>query len=265
MKKILIALTITIILFLSACNQPVTPPVEVDCDLTPEHEDCIVDPLPYEFTVSDPSETRDMFEIEPMRTKIEEIDGVNVLFQYDQVVPSFDNWEGNTEDRGYISLNGEWKFTFDEENVGVEEKWYDPLFDDALWDNRMIPSSWDLYDNDYFHKLDTSQFGETNAFQDGYAWFRTTFELTEDDLNNVALLNFLSVSYRSWIYVNGTYVEAHDTGEDAFSIDISPYLKSGTNYLAVRVYRMPTATDYFIEKDGNYWQGVYDIQQISLC
>ena len=236
----------------------------MDCDVTPLHEDCVeIDPLPYEFDVSESSLTKDSFLIEPMRTEVRSVDGVNVLFQYDKVVPGFDNWEGNSEDRKFISLNGEWKFTFDPNNVGVEEQWYDPYFDDATWDDRQVPSSWDLYDNEYFDKLDTSEFGNTNAFTDGYAWFRKTFELTEEDLTKNVSLNFLSVSYRSWIYVNGEYVEAHDTGEDAFSVNIQDYLKEGTNYISVRVYRLPTAEDYYVlSGDLPNWSGIYDIQQM---
>jgi len=292
MKKTFMILTVLLILILTACNN--NPPIkDVDCDVNPTHEDCVVDVVDctvnpahedcvveevdctvdpedpicdvednYVYTVSDSSVTLDRFQVEPMRTKVQEIDGVNVLFQYDQVVPSFDNWEGNTEDRGFLSLNGEWKFTFDPDNVGVEEQWYDPNYDPEAWDDRSIPSSWDLYDNEFFATLDTSSFGETNAFTDGYAWFRRSFEVTSEELTQVATIHFLSVSYRSWVYVNGTYVEAHDTGEDAFAFDISPYLKEGTNHLAVRVYRMPTAEEYFIKTGDQGWTGVYDVQQM---
>jgi beta-glucuronidase len=294
MKRIIGILLFTIVFVLTACTE--TPPItdidcdanpthedcvidDVDCDVTPDHEDCQEDPVdctvtpedpscetedPYVFNVSDPELTLNQFTIEPMRTEIQEIDGINVLFQYDQVVPAFDNWEGNTDDRGFLSLNGDWKFTFDPENVGVEEQWYNPEYDVTMWDDRQIPSSWDLYDNEYFATSDNSMFGQTNAFTDGYAWFRRTFEVSEDELNQVATIHFLSVSYRSWIYVNGTYVEAHDSGEDAFAFDISPYLKEGSNFIAVRVYRKPTAQDYFVQESNETWSYTHDIQQMPV-
>lgn len=54
-----------------------------------------------------------IFTAEPIESGIRSIDNVNVLHQYDLPVPSFDTWNKEEEGRYHISLNGDWKFTFE--------------------------------------------------------------------------------------------------------------------------------------------------------
>ena len=92
----------------------------------------------YEYVISSPADTKNTFTSEPMRTHIKTIDGVNVVYQYDQPVPSFDTWETREEGRNHMSLNGEWYFTTDPEDRGVEEQWYSPLYDHSSWEKRPV-------------------------------------------------------------------------------------------------------------------------------
>ena len=72
-----------------------------------------------------------------------------------------------------------------------------------------------------------------------------TFELDDSWLDQYVKLNFLAVNYRCWVYINGQYVEAHESGNTSFSMDITKYLKKGKNTVAVRVYRRPDFENYF--------------------
>ncbi len=194
----------------------------------------------FRYVISSPEETKDKFSAEPMRTQVRTIDGVNVVYQYDQPVPSFDTWETREEGRNHMTLNGEWRFAKDPENRGVEEQWYSPLYDHSSWEKRYVPGCWDLYDYSPYHV-----WGEGYPFYDGYAWYVRTFELDESWLGRYVKLNFLAVNYRCWIYVNGQYVEAHESGHTSFSVDVTKHLKRGTNTVAVRVYRRPDFENYF--------------------
>jgi beta-glucuronidase len=194
----------------------------------------------YEYVISSPADTKNTFTSEPMRTHIKTIDGVNVVYQYDQPVPSFDTWETREEGRNHMSLNGEWYFTTDPEDRGVEEQWYSPLYDHSSWEKRPVPSCWDLYDYSPYNV-----WGEGYPFYDGYAWYVRTFELDDSWLDQYVKLNFLAVNYRCWVYINGQYVEAHESGNTSFSMDITKYLKKGKNTVAVRVYRRPDFENYF--------------------
>lgn len=203
------------------------------------------------YVINSPAETKNRFGVEPMRTQMKTIDGVNVVYQYDQPVPSFDTWETREEGRNHMTLNGEWYFARDPEDRGVEEQWYSPLHDHSSWEKRYVPSCWDLYDYSPYHV-----WGEGYPFYDGYAWYVRTFELDDSWLDRYVKLNFLAVNYRCWIYVNGGYVEAHESGHTSFSVDITKYLKTGTNTIAVRVFRRPDFENYFELGDAKRVQDI---------
>ncbi len=186
------------------------------------------------------AEVQNSFDREPMRTEIRNIDGVNVVYQYDQPVPSFDTWETQEEGRQHQTLNGEWYFKTDPHDQGVREQWYSPLYDHSSWERRSVPSSWDLYDYSPDHA-----WGEGYPFYDNYAWYVRTFQLDSSWLDQYVKLNFLAVNYRTWVFVNGHYLEAHESGNTSFSLDITEYLQEGKNTLAVRVYRRPDFENYF--------------------
>lgn len=241
MKKIFVLFSLILLLIVVGCKKSqVTTEETTTTEPTTTTED---EP---QFVISDPSETKDSFSKEPMNTKLEPIDGIKVVFQYDQPVPSFDTWETKEEPRNHFSLNGDWYFRTDPENVGVKEKWYSPYYDFTSWELRPVPSSWDTYDNGL-----NKPWGVGYAFYDGYAWYNRTFELDETWQDQYIKINFLGVNYRSWIYINGKLIGAHESGNTAFSLDITDYVRKGTNYISVRVYRRPDFEDYTVG-EGNF-------------
>ncbi|MGI8637799.1 MAG: glycoside hydrolase family 2 protein, partial [Segetibacter sp.] len=54
--------------------------------------------------------------------------------------------------------------------------------------------------------------------------------------NQNMLLHFGAVDWLTDVYVNGKLAITHQGGYDPFSVDITPYLKSGSNELVVRVW-----------------------------
>jgi beta-galactosidase/beta-glucuronidase len=69
---------------------------------------------------------------------------------------------------------------------------------------------------------------------DSLLLYRTEFKLPKWKGDRI-LLHFGAVDQDAEIYVNGQYAGGHQGGYDPFSIDVTPYLKSGKNELAVRV------------------------------
>ncbi len=69
---------------------------------------------------------------------------------------------------------------------------------------------------------------------DSLLLYRTEFKLPKWNAEKV-LLHFGAVDQEADIYVNGKYAGGHQGGYDPFSIDVTEYLKSGKNTLAVRV------------------------------
>jgi len=182
---------------------------------------------------------------EPAGTRIERIDGTGVVFQYGRVVPAFDGWDRREPTRGYRMLDGRWHFRFDPEDRGLRDGWALPGFDTTDWDTIDVPSSWDLHDTPGFGGYDGTHFGEGTAFQDGYAWYRTTATIPGSWRGRQVRLTFLAVNYRADVWVNGRFVGAHEGGHTPFAIPVGEVVAPGQRaVIAVRVHRRPSYTDY---------------------
>ena len=66
-------------------------------------------------------------------------------------------------------------------------------------------------------------------------WYRRTFAIPPDWKSERILLNFGAVDYECVLWVNGGLVGAHKGGFDAFTFDITPFLKDGTNEILLGV------------------------------
>lgn len=67
-------------------------------------------------------------------------------------------------------------------------------------------------------------------------WYRRSFTVPQEWKGKNVLLNFGAVDRISSVFVNGKKVETHTGGYDAFSLNITDYLKSGENILVVGAY-----------------------------
>ncbi|GAB4022064.1 glycoside hydrolase family 2 protein [Spirosoma koreense] len=72
-------------------------------------------------------------------------------------------------------------------------------------------------------------------------WYRRTVSLPSDWSGQRVLLHFGAVDYECNLWVNGGLVGSHTGGSDAFSFDITDYLKNGQNELVLGVLD-PTST-----------------------
>ncbi|MGV3642363.1 MAG: glycoside hydrolase family 2 protein [Adhaeribacter sp.] len=73
-------------------------------------------------------------------------------------------------------------------------------------------------------------------------WYRTSFAVPASWNKHNSILHFGAVDWQATIYVNGKLAGEHKGGSDAFSLDISKYLKKGQQELVVKVWD-PTDTD----------------------
>lgn len=181
---------------------------------------------------------------EPMETHTKNIDGINVLFQYDKVVPSFDTYKLDEPTRKYLSLNGEWKFIFDVNNRGLEDKYYTIDFDDSLWQNVTVPHCYETLEREYFQSFSKDDYGKGPGFIDGYAWYRKWFNLDSSWKDKAITIKFLGAYYSVWIFINGEYVAVHEGGHTSFSLDITDYVNEGENLITVRILRAKWFDDY---------------------
>ena len=67
-------------------------------------------------------------------------------------------------------------------------------------------------------------------------WYKRSFSVPQAWKGRNVLLNFGAVDRISSVFVNGKKVGTHTGGYDAFSLNITDYLKSGENVLVVGAY-----------------------------
>lgn len=87
-------------------------------------------------------------------------------------------------------------------------------------------------------------------------WYRRTFTVPTDWKGDRVMLNFGAVDRIATVFVNGKKVGSHTGGYDAFSFDITDYLKPGENILVVGAYD-PNDGKAACGKNGHYGDYVY--------
>ncbi len=136
-------------------------------------------------------------------------------------------------------LNGEWEFAFDDGNDGLSRGI--PQGKDPLGMKINVPFS---------YQYAASGIGDDSVHE--VVWYRRKFDIFEDKKGKSALLCFNAVDYMCDVYINGVRVGGHTGGFSPFSIDITQYIKTGENTIAVRCY---DPLDPTIPRGKQSWTG----------
>ncbi len=116
-----------------------------------------------------------------------------------------------------ISLDGIWKFSIDEDKKGTELGYWKSAFNDSNWKSMEIPSNWYLQGLDY----------------NGVVWFRLEFDLEFSDDDLIELI-FQGVDYHAKVWINDTYLGAHEGYFGAFKFQITGKVLKKKNIISVR-------------------------------
>lgn len=195
-----------------------------------------------------------------MKVETRKVDGVSVVFHYDQVRPDFDNLVSNNT-RNITKLSGEaagkWKFCFDPNNIGEEQNWYKPNTQPFTGKDHLqvtVPHCWDaMPGGKYWNWKDQTH--NNPPHYNGATWYQKTFSY-EPTANKTTRqrIAFLGVQQRARIYLNGTEIAQHEGGGAPFSIDISDHITQGKNTLALKVIRIPNYIKHPGGKGDKGWQ-----------
>ena len=94
-----------------------------------------------------------------------------------------------------LSLVGDkWKGKADKENVGRQEKWFAPSYDDSAWEQQIVPGWFE----------DASK--EVDADYQGNYWYKLHINIPETLNNGKITINFGAVDDESWIWFNDTFL-----------------------------------------------------------
>ena len=120
-----------------------------------------------------------------------------------------------------LDLGGEWRFALDPSRQGEADRWFAPDLDDRRWDRVDVPHCWPL-DPRYQYT--------------GSAWYRRTFPPSGSLEPRHARIEFGAVFARARVWLNGTWLGAHEGGYTPFGFDVASVLLSDKpNVLSVEV------------------------------
>ncbi|XEC96049.1 glycoside hydrolase family 2 TIM barrel-domain containing protein [Paenibacillus tarimensis] len=125
--------------------------------------------------------------------------------------------------RTQINVNREWRFIREDwegfSHIGPEQTDYD----DSNWSHVGLPHSFSI---PYFME---------NEWYVGFGWYRKHLDVPSAWMNKIVHLEFDGVFQVAEVYVNGNLAGRHEGGYTGFSFQITEFLRTGDNVIAVRV------------------------------
>lgn len=151
----------------------------------------------------------------------------------------------------FLSLNGVWKFSWVKNPKDRPQDFYKVDLDDSKWDNFTVPNNWEvngygipIYINHGYEfagkRLMGSKMNPPFDIPEDYnpvGSYRKTFELPASWQGQQVFIHLGAVKSAFFIYVNGQKVGYSEDSKLAAEFDITKWVKSGKNLVALQVYR----------------------------
>ena len=119
----------------------------------------------------------------------------------------------------FINLNGTWEFEIDNAMVGFAKKYQDR---DSLTDKITVP---------FCPESKLSGIGNVDYMN--AVWYRRRLDVPAQWKGKTILVHFGAVDYHARVWVNGKFVGEHKGGYTPFSVDVTPALQEGDNYIVL--------------------------------
>ena len=157
-----------------------------------------------------------------------------------------------------INFNKNWEFTFenalDAFNTFGFDKYSDAagaaarFYDHSNWERIDLPHDWTValtknplsnpfaggYPNTRYHRFMAERRSEAEeVFHIG--WYRKQFQLDPAWAGKRVFIEFEGIFRDAIVWVNGVYLDRHNSGYTGFAIEITDHLTEGDNSVAVRV------------------------------
>jgi len=169
------------------------------------------------------------------------------------------------------SLNGTWKFHWSPDPSHRPVDFYRPDYNVAKWHDILVPGNWQtqgfgtpVYTNiTYPFKADPPRvMGEPDKRYTNYnarnpiGSYRRTFAVPESWAGRRVMIQFNGVDSAFYLWVNGEKVGYSEDSRTPAIFDLTKFLRSGENTLAVEVYRYSDGA-YFEDQDMFRLSGIF--------
>lgn len=142
----------------------------------------------------------------------------------------------------YLSLDGTWRFLLVDHPREVPEGFWQSDFETVQWNNIKVPSNWEMegYGHPKFRNIAMTIETNPPLIPDYYnptGCYKRTFNLPSNWKGREVMLRFEGVKSASYVWINGKEVGYNQGGFEPAEYNITSYLKSGRNEIAVQVMR----------------------------
>jgi len=147
------------------------------------------------------------------------------------------------------SLNGTWKFDLVSEPSLRPTTFYEKGFDVSSWDDITVPSNWEMlgYDKPIYCNVEyphanqppyiRRRSGYYNYGVNPVGSYVREFNVPSSWSDKEIFVNFEGIYSAAYVWVNGEYVGYTQGANNNHEFDITAYAKTGTNSIAVQVFR----------------------------
>jgi beta-galactosidase len=158
----------------------------------------------------------------------------------------------------FLSLNGIWKFRWVEKPADTTAGFYSENFDDSSWDNFHVPANWEFNNSgkNYGYPIYVNhpyEFGVRHPdpkalmenIPDDYnpvGSYRRSFTVPENWDGRQIFLYLGGVKSAFYVWVNGEYVGYGEDGKLESEYNITRYVRTGNNVVALKVFRWSDAS-----------------------
>jgi beta-galactosidase len=177
-----------------------------------------------------------------------------------------------TASERYLSLEGMWRFRFDENHNDSPADFYQVKYNDSSWKNFPVPGLFEL-----------NGYGDRIYSNNGYAWrtvfesnppyisekqnytgcYRQEFTIPASWSGDRIIMHVGSATSNLEVYVNGKFVGYSEDSKVAAEFDLTKYVNPGKkNLIAMKVMRW---CDGSYLEDQDFWRFTGIAREVYLC
>ena len=162
----------------------------------------------------------------------------------------------NSNSPDYISLDGTWKFNWVKSPDQRPFWFFKDDYDTRDWKEIDVPSNWQMKGYDVPIYVNIPYPYKMNPPYIQHDWnpvgsYKRSFKIPSDWKDKEVFLHFGAVSSAFYVWVNEQLVGYSEDSKVPAEFNITKYLKSGKNSLAVEVYRW---SDGSYLEDQDFWR-----------
>lgn len=159
-----------------------------------------------------------------------------------------------------LSLNGVWKFNWNQTPDVRPLDFYQLDYEDMTWDTMPVPGMWELngYGDPVYKNVGYAWFGNYNTNppyppteRNYVGQYRRTFDLGQEWKGKDVFLHIGSATSNVRVWVNGKEVGYSEDSKLEARFNITKYVKQGENLIALEIFRWCDGT--YLE-DQDFWR-----------